>query len=382
MLQVRVVKIIFSPPLPLSSFLNNNITLQYQPSLHEKRKKRLASDTTAVHVIAMGVNVSKSNDSLTNSLKSDESLSPRAFPRTSGETITLDTNPPRKVGYALYGDRTATSGRILLFFHGTPGTRLFFTREHGEYAESIGMLVVVPERPGFGLSDGMEGRTLMDGADDAREVLDRLGCGEVYVMGYSAGGPYALAFAYKYGGRCLSVGVVSGLSPNVRGVMKGMSVSSRMGYLLAGYAPRALRWVLRGMVEQARREIMEGSLSEFSEAENQWFRRNEGVRRMFIECVMELYARERGVTAEAEDYALMAGNWGFEVEQLEGRVLLYGGGRDYKCTVGMFRELERGCREGKAHVVVAKLVEEEDHLMFYRMFESIVSDMIGNVSGT
>lgn len=326
----------------------------------------------------MGINASKSDEELTSRLKSDDSLSPKAFPRASGETITLATNPARKVGYALYGDKAATSGRTLLYFHGTPGTRLFFTREHSEYAESIGMLVVVPERPGFGLSDGMEGRTLMDGADDARQVLDQLGCSEVYVVGYSAGGPYALAFARKYGGRCLGVGIVSGLSPNVRGVMKGMTVSSRMGYLLAGYAPRMLRWVLSGMVEGARREVMEGKLSEFSERENEWFGRNEGVRRMFIECVMELYAREGGVRAEAEDYVLMAGKWGFELEEVEGRVFLYGGGMDNKCTVGMFRELERGMREGKAELMMANLAEDEDHLMFYRMFDSIVLDMIGD----
>lgn len=221
----------------------------------------------------------------------------------------------------------------------------------------------------------MHRRTLLDGADDARQLIDHLRCTHVYVIGYSAGGPYALAFARKYAQRCLGVAIVSGLSPYVPGIMAGMTLFSRMGYMMARYAPRMLVCVLRAMVDEARREVTEGKLSEFSHSENEWFQRNEDVRRMFVECIMELYAREGGVRAEAQDYAIAAADWGFRLEEVEGRVFLYGGGSDNKCTLGMFRELERGLREGKAELVLANLVEEEDHLMFYRVFESVVSDL-------
>ncbi|HEX2073652.1 MAG TPA: alpha/beta fold hydrolase [Geodermatophilus sp.] len=68
------------------------------------------------------------------------------------------------------------------------------------------------DRPGFGRSDPAPGRRIVDWPDDARQVLDALGLGEVRVLALSAGVPYALALARALPDRVRRVAAV-GASP-------------------------------------------------------------------------------------------------------------------------------------------------------------------------
>eukprot|EP00177_Eucheuma_denticulatum_P006117 GFKZ01011153.1.p1 GENE.GFKZ01011153.1~~GFKZ01011153.1.p1 ORF type:complete len:333 (+),score=48.35 GFKZ01011153.1:78-1076(+) len=324
----------------------------------------------------MGATDSRPTDDISAKILSDPTLHPSAFPRSEGRTLKLTTtnNSPRRIGYEIYGNEDVDASSTVLFFHGTPGTRFFFSKNHSEIAKRHGIRVVVPERPGFGLSDPMMGRTLMDGAEDAKQVLESLGVESVYVIGYSAGGPYALAFGKQYQENCLGVAIVAGLSPNVSGVMSGVPLGLKLGYWMSANAPWALRWGVQRMVHVARREMLHGKVSEFVESENECLRNDEDVRRVFVEGTMELYSRECGVRAEVEDYSLMARDWEFKLEDVGGKVILYGGGRDTKCGIGMFKELERGLTEGGGQVLV-RFEEEEDHLIFYRVFEQVLVDL-------
>jgi pimeloyl-ACP methyl ester carboxylesterase len=91
----------------------------------------------------------------------------------------------RSLGYAEYGD---PSGKPVLFFPGTPSSRLLHPPE-GPTA-SLGARLIVVERPGFGLSDFQPGRTLLDWPDDVVALADALDIERFAVAGLSAGGPY------------------------------------------------------------------------------------------------------------------------------------------------------------------------------------------------
>ena len=77
----------------------------------------------------------------------------------------------RHLGYAEYGD---PQGMPLLFFHGTPGSRLRLSHI-GPLARDVGVRVLAPERPGFGLSAFQPKRTLLDWVQDVEVLADRLG---------------------------------------------------------------------------------------------------------------------------------------------------------------------------------------------------------------
>jgi pimeloyl-ACP methyl ester carboxylesterase len=77
----------------------------------------------------------------------------------------------------------------------------------------MGYRLVVPDRPGFGQSDPLPGRTLLDWPADATRLLDTLGVGSFAVTGGSGGGPYAIACGVALGDRVTRLALVSPAEP-------------------------------------------------------------------------------------------------------------------------------------------------------------------------
>src|SRR5437899_12705534 len=113
---------------------------------------------------------------------------------------TLETQPParqivlsdgRRLGYAQYG---SPNGSPLMYFHGWPSSRLE-PRVAENLCADLGLQVIAPDRPGFGLSDFKPGRTLASWPEDVRALAASLGFHRFAVLGVSGGGPYAIACA-------------------------------------------------------------------------------------------------------------------------------------------------------------------------------------------
>ena len=94
---------------------------------------------------------------------------------------------------AEYGD---PAGKPLLFLHGTPGSHLLGTLIDTA-AKKYGYRVLAPDRPGIGRSTHDVARTYTSVARDMRAMLDALKLPQVYLVGISGGGPYALAMAHE-----------------------------------------------------------------------------------------------------------------------------------------------------------------------------------------
>ena len=115
----------------------------------------------------------------------------------------------RKLGYTEFGD---PAGIPVLAFHGTPGSRLMFRLVH-EPARRLGLRIVAPDRPGFGLSDFQENRTLIDWKDDVRALAESLGLDRFAVAGISGGGPYVAACAALLPERVTAAALISPVGP-------------------------------------------------------------------------------------------------------------------------------------------------------------------------
>jgi pimeloyl-ACP methyl ester carboxylesterase len=118
-------------------------------------------------------------------------------------TVTLRDG--RTLEYADLGD---PAGRPVLFFSGTPGTA-GQAAVVADAARDHGVRLVALSRPGYGASTNtLPG--LAATAADALQLADRLGLGQVVVMGSSGGGPFALAVAATAPERVSSVAVLGG----------------------------------------------------------------------------------------------------------------------------------------------------------------------------
>ncbi|HEY4377892.1 MAG TPA: alpha/beta hydrolase, partial [Acidimicrobiales bacterium] len=115
----------------------------------------------------------------------------------------------RRIGWVEVGD---PYGRPVLHFHGTPGCAAEATPLMAVAVEA-GVRLIAVDRPGLGHSDPHPGRTLRGWADDMVELADRLELDRPGVVGFSGGGPYALALGAVAPERFGPIAVVSGAGP-------------------------------------------------------------------------------------------------------------------------------------------------------------------------
>src|SRR5690242_11688270 len=103
-------------------------------------------------------------------------------------------------------------GRVLVYHHGTPGSRMPF-RAMLAAAHRLGLRLVTTSRPGYGDSTRHAGRSVADVATDTAAVLDAVGAERCLVAGWSGGGPHALACAARLADRVDAALVIAGVAP-------------------------------------------------------------------------------------------------------------------------------------------------------------------------
>ena len=83
-----------------------------------------------------------------------------------------------------------------------------------EAAAERGLRLVLYARPGYEGSMPDPGRQVSSAAADLEAVLDALGAGEYVTVGWSGGGPHALACAALLPGRCVAAATMAGPAPH------------------------------------------------------------------------------------------------------------------------------------------------------------------------
>jgi pimeloyl-ACP methyl ester carboxylesterase len=120
---------------------------------------------------------------------------------------------------------TGQDGRVIEFLAAGPADGLPLVLHEGTpcglvlYPPTVraaairGLRVVLAARPGYEGSTPRPGRSVVDVARDTAAVLDELGAATFVTLGWSGGGPHALACAAALPGRCLAAGSIAGVAP-------------------------------------------------------------------------------------------------------------------------------------------------------------------------
>lgn len=136
-------------------------------------------------------------------------------------------------------------GRPVLYCHGFPssGPEAAFMEEA---VHKAGARVLAPDRPGYGRSDHAPGRTLTDWVDDALALLEHHGIDTAPVIGFSGGGPYALACAWRQPERFPRVATFGALDWLAEpGTETDMALLSRVSIRLARRFPPGQATIFR-----------------------------------------------------------------------------------------------------------------------------------------
>jgi pimeloyl-ACP methyl ester carboxylesterase len=121
----------------------------------------------------------------------------------------LDLDDGRTLEYLTTGP---ADGFPLVLHHGTPSGALLYP-ELVESAARHGLRIVMHSRPGYAGSAAAPGRTVARVAADVSALLDALGADTFVTVGWSGGGPHALACAALLPDRCLAAATIAGVAP-------------------------------------------------------------------------------------------------------------------------------------------------------------------------
>lgn len=229
----------------------------------------------------------------------------------------------RVLGYAEYGD---PDGLPVFSFHGAVSSRLDASCLD-DACSRLGVRLIAPDRPGMGISDFRPGRTLLDWPDEVLSLADQLKIDRFPVLGWSAGGPYALACGYAIPDRVTVASVVaSGVPVEAVGAQVDWHRPDWLLLALSRWSPRgATTGLLLGLKRgpaAASLTLMRGPYPAVDIATL----RREGPPEEALAYMKEsLRAGTRGVI---QDFRIYGAPWGFQLEHVQIPVHIWQGQQD------------------------------------------------------
>jgi pimeloyl-ACP methyl ester carboxylesterase len=294
-----------------------------------------------------------------------EPVNPSANDKTD-RTVSLQDG--RRLGYAEYGD---TAGKPVVYCHGGLSSRLDISWAH-ERCLQQGVRLLAVDRPGMGLSDPKRGRSLLSWAADVRELADALGLQQFPVLGWSLGGPYALACGFALPDLVTAAGMVGALLPT------SPQCISELGWfedrVLLNLNPRhapifsAALNAVRVLPPPVVKWFLLTHVSCTSDIEEVRGHSPEYVARLFFEALRQ------GAAGVLDDYSAVSSDWGFQLSDVRVPIISWQGTEDNICPLSMAKRYN-------AHFIRGELIEmpELGHFLLLRKLPEILDKLLSVV---
>jgi pimeloyl-ACP methyl ester carboxylesterase len=222
----------------------------------------------------------------------------------------------------------ATNGIPFIFLHGAPGSVVEGDRSpYAKDLERAGFRMVAIERAGYGVSGAHLGRRVVDIASDVKALSDRIGLDRFAVVGWSSGGPHALAVAAQLPDRVSGVGTIACIAPLDKVGLDGLG--ERVFLEMAQGDPEALREGMRQLAASMR-DDPEGTTAALftdvmSDRDVEWLARNGNHEMMIADLVESARGDWHGY---ADDCIAFVNDWGFNLHDVRARVVMLHGDAD------------------------------------------------------
>jgi pimeloyl-ACP methyl ester carboxylesterase len=284
-------------------------------------------------------------------------------------SLTFDRIPladGRNLSYSLSG---TPRGRPVLYCHGMPGSA--YEVAWGAFAAELNAVsLIAPERPGYGGSEVHPAYSFERWAEDVAFLLDHLGIPCVDVLGYSAGGAFALATAHMLSKRVRQLILVSSVAPyDSPGCYERMSVSNQEMIRLAREDLVQLESIIAPlaiMPEQMTAHFIQGlaacdqsllsSQSELGEVLRDNIQR----------------ALQQGCAGLMSDMALLVTDWAYLLPGIAMPVTLWQGEKDHSVPPAMTSFLSKRLPIAELHSI-----PEAGHLLCFSHWEAILRQLSG-----
>jgi pimeloyl-ACP methyl ester carboxylesterase len=214
----------------------------------------------------------------------------------------------------------------VLLCHGLADSRLS-AQSFSRVATELGLRVIAPDRPGTGGTDFRRLRRVVDWAQDAALVLDRLQIGSAALLGVSGGGPFAAACAAAIPDRVTSLTLIAPLGAP-QWPTDGMAPGERMSLGLARQVPGFGGWFLGRLAALARSNpglFLRIATSEMPGSDRRAIG-EPGLRDAFVASYTEAF--RQGSEGVAQDLRVLTRPWGFRLDAISVPTLIHHGDAD------------------------------------------------------
>jgi pimeloyl-ACP methyl ester carboxylesterase len=250
-------------------------------------------------------------------------------------------------------------GPVLLLHHGTPGSGRP-VRAMQRAAENAGLRLVTYSRAGYGGSSRKAGRSVADVAADMEALLDALGAERCVTVGWSGGGPHALAMGALLPERTAGVVSIAGIAPyGARGIdfMAGMGEQNVVEFNASLAGEETLRPSLEADAEQLADTDAAGMIEGMATLLPQVDR--DHLTDEFGEDLAANFKEglRNGVDGWVDDDLAFTGPWGFDLASITVPVAIWQGSEDLMVPYAHGQWLATQVPGVRAH-----LLEGEGHL--------------------
>lgn len=260
------------------------------------------------------------------------------FTRSNGQTV----------AYFDHG----SSEDVLFWHHGTPvaGPIGPLLRHAGD-VNNFRIVEVI--RPGYGNSSSLPDRTVWNVASINLEVANTLGIDRFGVIGYSGGGPHALATAQISGERCVGAVVAACIAPFVESHIdfyEGMDEASRQVWIV----PQEDRKKFDDLTSQYASEWYNYDFEKLKVIINSNPKGPTADERILDMHQINQYSFMHGPNGLQEDYLALLQPWGFSLSELNTPVQIWSGTKDVSVPERHARWLNQNIDGSELMVVAGK----------------------------
>ena len=266
------------------------------------------------------------------------------------------------------------SDRALVYCHGTPAPPVPM-KEFEQAATEAGLTLVMPTRPGYGHSTPHPGRSVVDHAHDVRELLDHLGLASGIAVGWSGGGPHALALGAVLSDRITAVATIAGVGPwgdPLFDWLDGMGEGNIEEFAMAAGPEDAFRAFLEAeaapLATVQADDVVTAMAPHLSDVDAIALSEGEFASAMAAELRRAFLVGVDGWLDD--DYAFMK-PWGFEFSEVKVPVSLWQGRQDLMVPYTHGEYIA-----ARLPKVTAHLLEDEGHLTLLRYLPTMVSEAL------
>ena len=289
------------------------------------------------------------------------------------ERLEVNTDDGRVLEVLTGGD---PEGLPWLFHAGSPSAAWPYPAFE-DTAARLGLRMVTYSRPGYGTStpyrwtDGAP--RILDDVADSVAILDHLGLGDFVTLGWSGGGPRALACGAELPDRCLAVATVAGVAPkDGEGLdwFDGMAPENRAEYAAAEQGAEAYAAYLTEdflpIMQMSAEDMVAGMGGLLTPVDAAAFTDELGdyLARSFH------HAGAQGVVGARDDGLAATAPWGFDLGSIRVPVAVWQGRQDAMVPFAHGAWLAAHVPGAEAH-----LFDEEGHLSLAVRIEEILTDL-------